>query len=79
MSQGQPQNKTLINDERLNLCGANFCNNMDLSNVTDISGPILERPPTEQIHFLMYILLGSAILASIVIALLVDPLKELGK
>ena len=66
----------MMSDERLEFCGANFCTDADLSNITDISGPILIRPPTEQIHFLMYILIGSAILASLVIALLVDPLKE---
>jgi len=78
LSQDGTQNKTQISDERLDFCGANFCPNGDLSisNVTEISGPVLERPPTDQIHFLMYIFLGFAILASIIIAVFVDPIRE---
>ena len=76
LSQDVPHNKTMMSDERLEFCGANFCTDADLSNITDTSGPILERPPTEQIHFLMYIFLGFAVLASIIIAIFVDPIRE---
>ena len=78
LSQDGAHNKTQISDERLDFCGANFCPNVNLSiaNATDVSGPVLERPPTDQIHFLMYIFLGFAILASIIIAVFVDPIRE---
>ena len=79
LSQDGTHNKTQISDERLDFCGANFCPsglNLSLSNDSDISGPVLERPPTDQIHFLMYIFLGFAILASIIVAVFVDPIRE---
>jgi len=77
---GTNNNKTQKSDERLNFCGANFCpsgllNLSDsISNVTEISdGPILERPSTDQIRFLMYIFLGLSILSSIIVAIFFNP------
>ena len=64
-----------INEERLSICGANFCNE-DLGNMTDSRGrPII--PPRGQIDMLFGILLGFSLLAAVCIILLVDSPKRL--
>ena len=67
-------NKTVINDDILGYCGAHFCSNLNLTNITgsDESGSIIEKPPVDLIQLLTGICMGFAILAAVIVALLVD-------
>ena len=76
-------NKTKYSDDHLNYCGAHFCNDLDLTNLTGNgnsssagSGSIIEPPAVELVRLLCGILLGFALLATVLIALFVDPLTE---
>lgn len=65
-------------DELLEYCGANFCNSRNLTNITgdgSVDSP-LERPDEGKIQMLTGILLGFALLSSLITALLVDPLSR---
>ena len=66
---GQDDNVT-ISEERLQFCGANFCN-ADTGNST-----VLEKPSIDKVYMLAGIFLGFALLASAIIALFVDPLTQ---
>ncbi len=70
-------NETKVDDEVLNYCGAHFCNSLNLSEITggNVSSP-LQKPEKAQIQMLCGILLGFALLASAIMALLVDPLSR---
>jgi len=69
----EPSNVTIsdsINEEQLDICGGNYCNE-DFVNMTDSRGrPII--PPQNQIDILFGILLGFSLLASVFIIFLVD-------
>ena len=65
-------NKTLYSDERVDYCGANFCSNVDLTNITGDNGTIIEKPAVELVQLLTGILLGFALLATIIIIVFVD-------
>jgi len=73
----EPSNVTIsnsINEERLRICGANYCNE-DFENMTDSSGrPII--PPQSQVDMLFGILLGFSLLAVFFIIFLVDSPKR---
>lgn len=69
---GQDDNVT-ISEERLQFCGANFCN-ADTGNST-----VLEKPSIDKVYMLAGIFLGFALLASAIIALFVDPLTQFGE
>ena len=76
-------NKTKYSDDHLNYCGAHFCYDLDLTNLTGNgnsssagSGSIIEPPAVELVRLLCGILLGFALLATVLIALFVDPLTE---
>lgn len=71
-------NDTEISDGVLEFCGANFCNSRNLTNITgegDI-GSGVQRPDEDKIQLLTGILLGFALLASVVMAIFVDPLSK---
>lgn len=71
-------NETIVEDEILEFCGANFCNGRNLTSITgngSVPSP-LERPDEDKIQMLTGILLGFALLASLIMALLVDPLSR---
>ena len=64
-----------MSDEILNHCGAHFCSNVNLTNITggdDGSGSIIENPDRHLIQLLTGISLGFALLAAVIVALLVD-------
>ncbi len=74
----EPTNET-ITEERLSLCGANFCrsawaNFTAANNKANSSSTIL--PPTEKINMLFGILMGFSLLAAIIMAILVDNPRE---
>ena len=76
-------NKTKYSDDHLNYCGAHFCYDLDLTNLTGNgnsssagSGSIIEPPAVELVRLLCGILLGFALLATVLIAFFVDPLTE---
>lgn len=64
-----------INDQTKGKCGANFCPAVASGNSSG-NNIDTEKPTTEQIYLLAGILLGFALLASVIIALLVDPLTK---
>lgn len=67
-----------VDDIVLGYCGANFCNSRNLTNITgdgSTASP-LERPDEGKIQMLTGILLGFALLSSLITALLVDPLTR---
>lgn len=70
----------LPNDERLSYCGANFCG-QNLTGLTDGtgSGTASDKPDEAKIDLLSGILLGFALLATVIIAFLVDPLSRFVK
>lgn len=65
-------NATHISDERLSLCGVNFCYD-EFANLTsnDTDGSPI-APPANQVEMLFGILLGFSILAALILAFLVD-------
>lgn len=63
-----PSNIT-SDDERLSFCGANFCNQ-------EFNSTESNKPTKQSIDMLSGILLGFALLATVVIAFLVDPLTR---
>ena len=65
-----------ISDEVLEYCGANFCNSRDLSNLTGNSTEVEKPDLKDEIQLLSGILLGFALLASVIMALFVDPLSR---
>ena len=67
-------NKTVVSDDILGYCGAHFCSNVNLTNITgnDESGSIIEKPPLDLIQLLTGICMGFALLAAVIVALLVD-------
>ncbi|KAI9554119.1 hypothetical protein GHT06_019391 [Daphnia sinensis] len=74
-------NETIVGEQLLEYCGANFCNSRNLTNITgdgSVASP-LERPDEDKIQMLTGILLGFALLASLIMALLVDPLSRFGE
>lgn len=71
-------NETMVDDKLLYYCGANFCSSRNLTNITgdgSVASP-LERPDEAKIQMLTGILLGFALLASLIMAFLVDPLSR---
>ena len=69
-------NKTRVSDEILDFCGAHFCSNVNLTNITgDDQGSIITTPDSSLIQLLTGISLGFAILAAVIVALLVDNTK----
>ncbi len=65
-------------EEVLDYCGANFCNSRNLTNIAGngtVESP-LARPDEAQIQMLTGILLGFALLASVIMAIFVDPLSR---
>ena len=68
----------VTDEELLDYCGANFCSSRNLTNITGNSdgGSPLARPDEDKIQLLTGILLGFALLSSLITALLVDPLSR---
>ena len=69
LSSGSIENNT-ITEDRLQFCGSNYCH-QETENAT-----ILEKPSMEKVYLLAGIFLGFAILASVIIAIFVDPLTR---
>ena len=69
LSGGSTENNTITEDQ-LQFCGANFCHE-ETGNAT-----ALEKPSSEKIYMLAGIFLGFAVLASVIIAIFVDPLTQ---
>lgn len=69
---------TEIPDEILDYCGANFCSSRNLTNITGDGGNSspLQKPDKDKIQLLTGILLGFALLASLIMAIFVDPLSK---
>lgn len=72
LSGGSTENNTITEDQ-LQFCGANFCHE-ETGNAT-----ALEKPSSEKIYMLAGIFLGFAVLASVIIAIFVDPLTQFGE
>ena len=72
MSNGS-SNSTEISDERLSLCGVNFCYE-EFANLTNNKGSSssIDQPIKNQIELLFGIMLGFSILAAIILAFLFD-------
>ena len=68
---GTNQNTT-FSDEQLEFCGANFCNQKFANLTGDLENPY--KPSKASIDLLSGILLGFSLLATIIIAFLLDPL-----
>ncbi|XP_076033859.1 UNC93-like protein isoform X1 [Oratosquilla oratoria] len=76
LSMGNSDTENEINEAALKYCGANFCQDQDLGNVTLDN---LDPPPASKIYTMASIYLFFALLSSALIALLVDPLDKYGE
>lgn len=67
---GSGDNSSMLSEEELRLCGSNFCvmGNHAIDN--------LERPPDSEIFEISTIYLTCIVLATIIIALFLDPLSR---
>lgn len=59
-----------VNEDKIRLCGANFC--VVGAGVSEV----LERPPDSEIFEISMIYLACVILAVIIVAIFVDPLSR---
>ncbi|XP_046733780.1 UNC93-like protein [Diprion similis] len=62
-----------VNEEKIRLCGANFCV------VGAGANEVVERPPDSEIYEISSIYLACVVLAVIIVALFVDPLSRYGE
>ena len=72
-------NSTVVNNETLIYCGVNFCSRTATANVTTSDDMLLhpisvDKPSKADIELLTGILLGFALLATLIIIVLVDSL-----
>lgn len=65
-------NASNITDERLDLCGVNFCYDEFINLTANDTADSTILPPENQVEMLFGILLGFGILASIILACFID-------